>query len=222
MTYPIPRSTSEPNQLLVKLSKTGIVPEDTYVYYEIEHFKKNFPSNFVNKGKSAEAEQKLNRWGNLESCCWRLKTFQSWDILPLGTKVKLPRPRTIALSNIRGNLLNFGTNISLKPRHVSWHEIFGKNQRKRNQNFDGGSGASPIFVVHKTCWWRRRLFLNIVLRSQVHLREALKWQILIDLFCPKPILSKNFQRKGTTFNLGRRFHFGEECQKRRHLCSFRN
>ena len=43
MTYPIPLSTSEPNQLLVKLSKTGIVPEDTYVYYEIEHFKKTFP-----------------------------------------------------------------------------------------------------------------------------------------------------------------------------------
>ena len=53
--------------LLAKLNKTGLVPEDTYVYYKIEEFKKSFPKAL----SLGERVLKQNR-GSVGSGIWRV------------------------------------------------------------------------------------------------------------------------------------------------------
>ena len=43
MTHPDSMINFGAKSALVKLNKTGLVPEDTYVYYKISDFKKDFP-----------------------------------------------------------------------------------------------------------------------------------------------------------------------------------
>jgi hypothetical protein len=43
MTHPDSMINFGAKSALVKLNKTELVPEDTYVYYDIPDFKKNFP-----------------------------------------------------------------------------------------------------------------------------------------------------------------------------------
>ena len=45
MTNPDSMMNFGAKSALVKLNKTGLVPEDTEVYYEVEHFKKSFPKS---------------------------------------------------------------------------------------------------------------------------------------------------------------------------------
>lgn len=44
MTHPDSMMNFGAKSALVKLNKTDLVPEDTYVYYNISDFKKNFPT----------------------------------------------------------------------------------------------------------------------------------------------------------------------------------
>ena len=52
---------------LVKLNKTGLVPEDTYVYDEVDHFKKDFPKTLT----YSERVLKQNR-GSTGEGIWRV------------------------------------------------------------------------------------------------------------------------------------------------------
>jgi glutathione synthase/RimK-type ligase-like ATP-grasp enzyme len=52
---------------LVKLNKTGLVPEDTDVYYDVEHFKKSFPVSLSH----GERVLKQNR-GSTGEGIWRV------------------------------------------------------------------------------------------------------------------------------------------------------
>lgn len=73
---------------LVDLNKTGLVPADTYAYYEIAPFKEKFP---VTLSKS-ERVLKQNR-GSTGEGIWRVvvedeRPYQPGDSLPLDTKIK--------------------------------------------------------------------------------------------------------------------------------------
>lgn len=73
---------------LVDLNKTGLVPEDTYAYYEIEPFKKSFPVT-LSKG---ERVLKQNR-GSTGEGIWRVvvedeRPYNPGDSLPLDFKIK--------------------------------------------------------------------------------------------------------------------------------------
>lgn len=73
---------------LVKLNKTGLVPEDTDVYYDVDHFKKTFPVSLSH----GERVLKQNR-GSTGEGIWRVvyedeREYKKGDSLPLDTKIK--------------------------------------------------------------------------------------------------------------------------------------
>ncbi len=57
MTHPDSMVNFGAKSALVKLNKTGLVPEDTFVYYEIADFKNKFPQTLA----TSERVLKQNR-----------------------------------------------------------------------------------------------------------------------------------------------------------------
>jgi hypothetical protein len=149
MTHPDSMVNFGAKSALVKLNKTGLVPEDTWVYYEIPEFQKNFPISLSHGVRVL----KQNR-GSTGEGIWRVEVedkrpYKIGDSLPLDTKVKC----TEAVDN-----------------HVEHRElgefmkfceayIIGDNGMLVDMQFlprikEGEVrilmvGAHPIFVVHK-------------------------------------------------------------------------
>lgn len=74
--------------VLVKLSNTELVPNDTFAYYSFEDLKNNLPKTL----KTWERVLKQNRWSTW-SWIWRVsifddRDFSSFETLPLDTKIK--------------------------------------------------------------------------------------------------------------------------------------
>lgn len=74
---------------LVKLKNTGLVPEDTDVYYDIDSFKKKFPVTLTH----GERVLKQNR-GSTGEGIWRVqivdeRPYNKGESLPLDTKIKV-------------------------------------------------------------------------------------------------------------------------------------
>lgn len=74
---------------LVKLRNTGLVPEDTDVYYDILSFKKTFPITLT----YGERVLKQNR-GSTGEGIWRVqiedsRPYKAGQPLPLDTKIKV-------------------------------------------------------------------------------------------------------------------------------------
>jgi glutathione synthase/RimK-type ligase-like ATP-grasp enzyme len=67
MTHPDSMMNFGAKSALVKLNKTGLVPEDTYVYYDIPDFKKSFPKTL----SYSERVLKQNR-GSTGEGIWRV------------------------------------------------------------------------------------------------------------------------------------------------------
>lgn len=132
---------------LTKLTKTGLVPEDTFAYYTIEDFKKNFP---ITLSKSPRV-LKQNR-GSTGEGIWRVEVLDKVEPgkkLDLKTKIKC----TEAVDNhvekrTLGDFINFCEKY-----------IVGKNGMLVDMKFlprikEGELrillvGETPIFVVHK-------------------------------------------------------------------------
>ena len=72
---------------LVKLNDTSLVPNDTYAYYDIDTFKKNFPRSLAN----GQRVLKQNR-GSTGEGIWRIQLLESLSKdateIPLNTKIK--------------------------------------------------------------------------------------------------------------------------------------
>ena len=88
MTHPDSMTNFGAKSALVKLNKTALVPEDTYVYYEVDHFKKDFPKTL----SYGERVLKQNR-GSTGEGIWRVvyedeRPYNAGDTLPLDTKIK--------------------------------------------------------------------------------------------------------------------------------------
>lgn len=67
MTHPDSMINFGAKSALVKLNKTKLVPEDTYVYYDVAHFKKDFPKTL----SYSERVLKQNR-GSTGEGIWRV------------------------------------------------------------------------------------------------------------------------------------------------------
>lgn len=151
MTHPNTMMRFGAKDSLSKLADTDLVPDDTYAYYTVDDFEKNFPKSISNGVRVL----KQNR-GSTGSGIWRveivdsiLDDYQPGDTLPLDTVVKC----TEAVDN-----------------HVEYSSL-GKFMRFCHQYIEGENGMlidmpflprivegeirvlmvanEPIFVVHK-------------------------------------------------------------------------
>ena len=149
MTHPDSMINFGAKSALVKLNKTGLVPEDTYVYYEIPHFKESFPKTL----SYGERVLKQNR-GSTGEGIWRVQVederpYKAGDVLPLDTKLKL----TEAVDN--------HVEHKTLEEYMTFCEkyIIGENGMLVDMKFlprikEGEIrilmvGSHPIFVVHK-------------------------------------------------------------------------
>lgn len=76
MTHPDVMTTYGAKDALVKLAGTPIVPKDTYGYYDIETFKKNFPTTLSH----GQRVLKQNR-GSTGSGIWRVQVVDSSKVV---------------------------------------------------------------------------------------------------------------------------------------------
>lgn len=147
MSHPDAMERFGAKDALTKLTKTGLVPEDTYAYYTIEDFKKDFP---ITLSKSPRV-LKQNR-GSTGEGIWRVEVLDkvpSGQPLDLNTKIKC----TEAVDNhveerTLGDFMKFCEKY-----------IVGKNGMLVDMKFlprikEGELrillvGETPIFVVHK-------------------------------------------------------------------------
>ena len=88
MSHPDSMINFGSKNLLAKLNKTGLVPEDTYAFYTIEEFKKTFPTSL----SLGERVLKQNR-GSVGSGIWRVviedeREFPKGQALPDDCKIK--------------------------------------------------------------------------------------------------------------------------------------
>lgn len=149
MTHPDSMINFGAKSALVKLNKTGLVPEDTAVYYQIEEFHKTFPFSLSH----GERVLKQNR-GSTGEGIWRVvyedeRPYKKGDHLPLDTKIKV----TEAVDNhVEHRLL--GEFMTFCEKY-----IVGDNGMLVDMQFlprikEGEIrilmvGEKPVFVVHK-------------------------------------------------------------------------
>ena len=88
MSHPDSMISFGAKSALVELNKTGLVPEDTYAYYDIPKFKESFPKTL----SKSERVLKQNR-GSTGEGIWRVvvedeREYKPGDHLPDDTKIK--------------------------------------------------------------------------------------------------------------------------------------
>ena len=88
MTHPDSMISFRAKSALVKLNKSGLVPEDTWVYNEVNEFHKSFPTSLSHSIRVL----KQNR-GSTGEGIWRVEVvdkrpYKIGDSLPMDTKIK--------------------------------------------------------------------------------------------------------------------------------------
>ena len=88
MTHPDSQTNFGAKSALVELNKTGLVPPDTYAYYDVKTFHEEFPKTLSH----SERVLKQNR-GSTGEGIWRVvvedeRPYKAGDVLPLDTKIK--------------------------------------------------------------------------------------------------------------------------------------
>lgn len=149
MTHPDAMINFGAKSALVKLNKTGLVPEDTYVYYDIPDFKKNFPKTL----SFSERVLKQNR-GSTGEGIWRVvvedtRPYKAGDILPLDTKLKV----TEAVDN-HVEHRTLGEFMTFCEKYIIGDQGMLVDMKFLARIKEGEIrilmvGAKPIFVVHK-------------------------------------------------------------------------
>lgn len=168
---------------LVKLNKTALVPEDTWVYYDIPEFQKNFPISLSHGVRVL----KQNR-GSTGQGIWRVEVederpHKVGDSLPLDTKIKC----TEAFDNhvehrLLGEFMNFCNDY-----------IVGENGMLVDMRFlprikEGEVrilmvGPHPIFVVHKKPADSADAFSATLFSGAKYTYDSPeKWKTLVDFF----------------------------------------
>ena len=172
--------------VLQKLVPLGLVPGDTYSYYTVEEFKKNFPVSLSTRQRVL----KQNR-GSTGEGIWRVqvedeRTFEKGKPLPPDTRIKC----TEAVDN-----------------HVEHHRldefmdfceqyIIGENGMLVDMAFlhrivEGEVrillvGSTPVFVVHKVPAHTADAFSATLFSGAKYTYDSPeKWQDLLDFFLPK-------------------------------------
>lgn len=149
MSHPDAMRNFGAKDALVKLSTTGIVPEDTYAYYTIEDFKRIFPSSI----SYGERVLKQNR-GSTGEGIWRVQIEESIDYkpgdsLPLDTKLKC----TEAVDN-HVEHITLGEFMTFCEKYIVGDNGMLVDMRFMPRIKEGEIrilliGDKPIFVVHK-------------------------------------------------------------------------
>ena len=186
MTHPDSMINFGAKSALVKLNKTGLVPEDTFVYYEVADFKKNFPTTLSH----GERVLKQNR-GSTGEGIWRIvyedeRPYKAGDSLPLDTKIKC----TEAVDN-HVEHRQLGEFMDFCEKY-----IVGDNGMLVDMQFlprikEGEIrillvGAHPIFVVHKKPAESADAFSATLFSGAKYRYDDPKdWQTLVDFFLEK-------------------------------------
>lgn len=168
---------------LVKLNKTGLVPEDTYVYYDIPEFKKQFPQTL----SLGERVLKQNR-GSTGEGIWRVvyedeRPYKAGDTLPLDTKIKC----TEAVDNhVEHRLL--GEFMEFCEKYIIGDQGMLVDMRFLPRIKEGEIrilmvGSHPIFVVHKKPAEGADAFSATLFSGAKYRYDNPKdWQTLVDFF----------------------------------------
>ena len=177
---------------LVKLNKTGLVPEDTEVYYEVDHFKKSFPKSL----SYGERVLKQNR-GSTGEGIWRIvyedeRPYKAGDILPLDTKIKC----TEAVDN-HVEHRQLGEFMDFCEKYIIGDQGMLVDMRFLPRIKEGEIrillvGANPIFVVHKKPAEGADAFSATLFSGAKYRYDDPKdWQVLVNFFLEKLPLIKS-------------------------------
>lgn len=183
MAHPDSMSNFGAKSALVKLNKSGLVPEDTWVYYQIDEFKKNFPISLSHGVRVL----KQNR-GSTGQGIWRVEVvdkrpYKIGDSLPLDTKIKC----TEAVDN-HVEQRELGEFMTFCEKY-----IIGDNGMLVDMQFlprikEGEVrilmvGTHPVFVVHKKPADSEDAFSATLFSGAKYTYDSPdKWKTLVDWF----------------------------------------
>lgn len=168
---------------LVKLASTDLVPDDTYAYYDIETFKKTFPTSL----SYGERVLKQNR-GSTGEGIWRVQIaddikYQPGDSIPLTTKLKC----TEAVDN-HVEYITLADFMTFCEKYIVGDNGMLVDMRFMPRIKEGEIrilmvGATPIFVVHKKPADSEDAFSATLFSGAKYTYDKPEdWQALIDLF----------------------------------------
>lgn len=177
---------------LVKLAHTPLVPDDTYAYYDIESFHKNFPKSL----SYGERVLKQNR-GSAGQGIWRVSIaddidYKPGDKIPLNTKIKC----TEAFDNhVEYNSLD--DFMSFCDKYIVGDNGMLVDMRFMPRIKEGEIrilmvGSEPVFVVHKKPAEEEEAFSATLFSGAKYTYDAPeKWSELVDMFQKSlPTISK--------------------------------
>lgn len=177
---------------LVKLAHTPLVPDDTYAYYDIESFHKNFPKSL----SYGERVLKQNR-GSAGQGIWRVSIaddidYKPGDKIPLNTKIKC----TEAFDNhVEYNSLD--DFMSFCDKYIVGDNGMLVDMRFMPRIKEGEIrilmvGSEPVFVVHKKPAEEEEAFSATLFSGAKYTYDAPeKWSDLVDMFQKSlPTISK--------------------------------
>lgn len=197
MTHPDSMINFGAKSALVKLNQTGLVPEDTYVYYEVEEFKKNFPTTL----SFNERVLKQNR-GSTGEGIWRVvvvdeRPYKAGEALPLDTKLKV----TEAVDN-HVEYQQLGDFMTFCEKY-----IIGENGMLVDMRFlprikEGEIrilmiGSTPVFVVHKKPAEDADAFSATLFSGAKYRYDSPdQWETLVKFFLGKvPLIKETLKEK---------------------------
>lgn len=168
---------------LVKLASTDLVPDDTYAYYDIETFKKTFPTSL----SYGERVLKQNR-GSTGEGIWRVQIaddikYQPGDSIPLTTKLKC----TEAVDN-HVEYITLADFMTFCEKYIVGDNGMLVDMRFMPRIKEGEIrilmvGATPIFVVHKKPADSEDAFSATLFSGAKYTYDKPEdWQVLVDLF----------------------------------------
>ncbi len=186
MTHPDSMINFGAKSALVKLNNTGLVPEDTYVYYEVEDFKKCFPKTL----SLGERVLKQNR-GSTGEGIWRVvyedeRPYNAGDVLPLDTKIKC----TEAVDN-HVEHRQLGEFMEFCEKYIIGDQGMLVDMRFLPRIKEGEIrilmvGAHPIFVVHKKPAENADAFSATLFSGAKYRYDDPKdWETLVNFFLAK-------------------------------------
>lgn len=191
MSHPDSMISFGAKSALVKLNKTGLVPEDTYVYYDIPDFKKSFPKTL----SYGERVLKQNR-GSTGEGIWRVQVederpYKPGDVLPLDTKIKC----TEAVDN-HVEHRTLGEYMDFCDKYIVGDQGMLVDMKFLPRIKEGEIrilmvGSKPIFVVHKKPAENADAFSATLFSGAKYTYDKPeKWQTILDFFLPKVDLIK--------------------------------
>lgn len=184
---------------LVKLNKTGLTPEDTYSYFDIDTFRQNFPTSLSYN----ERVLKQNR-GSIGEGIWRVvvaderySNHKAGEPLPLDTKLKL----TEAFDN-HIEYQQLGDFMTFCEKYLIGENGLLVDMRFLPRITEGEIrilmiGATPAFVVHKKPAQHSDAFSSTLFSGAKYRYDSVdQWKPLITFFFGKlPLIKSSLQEK---------------------------